>query len=146
MRYHITLAIAVLGTVFSAFSASAEDIRILDAFARSSSPNAMAGAAFMEIRNGGTTDDRLVAASSPMAKLVELHSHREDSSGVMRMIREKDGFPIPAGKSLHLKRGGLHIMFMGLVEPFDDGKNIPITLIFEKAGHLETAIPVDLNR
>ena len=100
----------------------------------------------MEIRNTGTTDDRLIAASSPMAKLAKLHSHREDSNGIMRMIHEKDGFLIPAGKSLYLKRGGLHIMLMGLIEPFDNGENIPLTLIFEKAGNLETTIQVDLKR
>ena len=45
-----------------------------------------------------------------------------------------------------LQRGGDHVMFMGLNQPFEDGSTISVTLVFEKSGEMTVEIPVDLNR
>jgi copper(I)-binding protein len=45
-----------------------------------------------------------------------------------------------------LVRGGEHIMFMGLKEPFENGKIIPVTLLFEKAGEVNIKVVVDQKR
>jgi copper(I)-binding protein len=45
-----------------------------------------------------------------------------------------------------LARGGDHVMFMGLNEPFADGDTVAVTLVFEHAGEVAVEIPVDLNR
>ena len=121
-------------------------ILIEDAFARASSPTAKAGAAFMVITNSGDRDDRLVGAASDVAMHVELHTHVADDNGVMRMRQLEDGLPLPAGDQHALKRGGDHIMFMGLTRPLNDGDTITVTLTFEQAGEIEVDIPVDLSR
>lgn len=140
-------------TVFAALAASAfalpafaQDIMINDAYARSSASMATSGAAFMEIMNHSNSDDRLIAAASPAAQQVELHTHSEDAQGVMRMIHVTEGFPIAAGETLMLARGGNHVMFMGLTQPFEQGDMIPLTLTFEQAGEIEIEVPVDLER
>ena len=117
-----------------------------DAYARSSGAHAKAGAAFMMIVNHGAEDDRLVAVSSDAAQRVELHTHLADGNGVMRMIKVEDGIAVPAGGAAMLKRGGDHVMFMGLNQPFVEGETIPVTLVFEKAGEMTVEIPVDLTR
>ncbi|UWQ13799.1 copper chaperone PCu(A)C [Aliiroseovarius sp. M344] len=122
------------------------DIMINDAYARAAGMNAMAGAAFFEIMNKGEEDDRLIAAKSDVAKLVELHTHKETAEGVMQMMEVKEGFPVAAGGMHMLQRGGDHVMFMGLNQPFEDGSTISVTLVFEKAGEMTVDIPVDLNR
>lgn len=124
----------------------AGDIDIIDAYARSSSPNAKAGAAFMEIRNTGATADRLVAVSSDIAARVELHTHSENADGVMQMRKVEGGFEIPAKGSHLLKRGGDHVMFMGLTGPMEQGKTINVTLTFEESGDMVVEVPVDLER
>ncbi len=121
-------------------------ILIQDAYARASTPSAKSGAAFMMIMNEGDSADRLIAASSPVAQRIELHTHKEDDAGIMRMTEVEGGIEIPADGMAMLERGGQHLMFMGLTEPFTDGSAIEVTLTFEQAGDIMVEIPVDLNR
>ena len=53
---------------------------------------------------------------------------------------------LPAGGMIMMERGGTHVMFMGLADPFEQGEMIPLTLIFETAGEMEIEVPVDLER
>lgn len=124
----------------------AADIEIEAPYARSASVSAKSGAAFMVIRNTGDEDDHLVSARSPAAARVELHTHDEDENGVMRMRHVEEGFTLPAGGEIVMRRGGRHVMFMGLTETFEQGRMIPLTLVFERAGNMEIELPVDLDR
>lgn len=122
------------------------EIVIDDPYARVSRPNAPTGAAFMVIHNTGETEDRLIAASSDVAKRVELHTHIDQGDGVMKMTELEDGITIAAGESHVMARGGDHVMFMGLTEPFEQGTTIDVTLRFEQAGDIVITIPVDNDR
>ena len=131
---------------FFALPALAEGIVVNDAYARSSSMNAKAGAAFMVIENTTDTDDRLISATSDVAQRVELHTHQADSAGNMQMVEVKEGFAIPAHGSHALARGGDHVMFLGLNRGLAHGDMVDVTLTFEKAGDVTLKIPVDLER
>ena len=140
-------------TLFAGFAALAiatpalaGDIEVQSPYARSSSMNAMSGAAFMMIQNNGTEEDRLIGVTSPAAKRVELHTHIEDANGVMSMVHVEEGLELPASGMIMMQRGGNHVMFMGLTAPFEQGNTVPVTLIFEKAGEMEIEVPVDLER
>lgn len=147
LKFFFTGGALALSLTLPALSpAWANDITITDAYARSASPTAMSGAAFLVLTNSGTSDDRLVAASSDAAARVELHTHREDANGVMRMMEVEEGFALPAGGSHVLARGGDHIMFMGLAAPWAQGDVLTVTLRFERAGEMTVEIPVDLER
>lgn len=138
-------AFAALGALtLSTTAAFAGDITITDSYARAASPAAKTGAAFLMIENAGP-DDRLVDARSPAAARVELHTHIEED-GVMRMRHVEDGFALPTGGKIMMKRGGDHVMFMGLTGPFEQGASVPLTLVFESAGEMEIEVPVDLER
>jgi len=128
------------------FPALAGDISVEDAYARVSTAMAASGAAFMTLVNAGPADDRLVAASSDVAERVELHTHVQDANGVMSMIEVKEGFPVPAGGRHELKRGGDHVMFLGLTRPLHQGDVVTLTLDFEQAGEMTVEVPVDLTR
>lgn len=106
------------------------------------SPAGQSGAAFMRLENPGTTDDRLVGAASDIAARVELHTHSEDSAGVMRMLEVEDGFPIPAGGAHMLERGGDHVMFLGLTRVPEEGESVALTLTFESGAEIALEIPV----
>lgn len=141
----VTLAaVAALSLALPAFAEG--PIAIEDAHARASGPTAIAGAAFMLIRNAGPEDDRLVAVASDIAERVELHTHLMDAQGVARMIEVEDGFVIPAGGVHALARGGDHVMFMGLRRPMVEGGTVSVTLTFEKAGEITLEIPVAPGR
>lgn len=118
-------------------------IMIHDAYARSGPKS---GAAFFEIMNHSDTDDRLIGAASDVAPRVELHTHIETGDGVMQMREIEGGIPVPANGMHVLKRGGDHVMFMGLPKALPQGEEISVTLTFEKAGDITVQIPVDNTR
>ena len=148
-----TTALAV--ALFCApFAVSADDLPVLahsggilieDGYARAAGASAMSGAAFMAITNETATDDRLIDTRTDASKRVELHTHVV-TDGVARMMQVEDGIPLPAGETVMLERGGLHVMFMGLNGPFEEGADVDVTLVFENAGEIDVAIPVDLKR
>jgi copper(I)-binding protein len=117
-------------------------IRIVDPFARSSSPTARSGAAFMVIENHGPEADRLIAARSDVAERVELHTHKVAADGVMRMVEVPEGFVIPAGGAHALARGADHVMFLGLTRALAEGDRVAVTLVFERAGEVSVEVPV----
>ena len=127
-------------------SLSAGQIMISDSYARSSGPLAKAGAAYMKIMNHSDGSDRLIGVQSDIAKKTELHTHLKDDNGVMRMVHIDEGIKIGPMKEHSLVRGGQHIMFMGLKEPFETGKIISVILLFEKAGEIGIEIVVDQDR
>lgn len=146
MSFKSMLLAACASLTLAGAALAGNAIEIEDAYARSSGANAKAGAAFMVLNNTGDEDDRLIAVRSDVAARVELHTHKDMGDGVMKMMEVEDGFVIPAGGSHALARGGDHVMFMGLKQPFEQGAMLPVTLVFEKAGKHEIEIPVDLER
>jgi hypothetical protein len=91
--------------------------------------------------NTGDSDDRLVAASSPVAERVELHTMTMDGD-VMRMRELEDGIALPAGEMVELAPGGLHVMFIGLSGPFVAGEEVQVTLTFEGGLSQDLTLPV----
>mgnify|MGYP000261972918 CR=1 FL=1 len=140
----IALATVATFTLAGAAFADMSKMMIDDAYARAS--NKMAGAAFMAVTNHTTEDDRLIGASTDVAKRAELHTHMETAEGVMKMMHVEEGFAIPAGETHMLQRGGNHVMLMGLTQELKQGDTITITLTFEKAGDVVVEVPVDLER
>ena len=138
--------LAASAAAFLAFPAFAQAIAVQDPYARSASAMATTGAAFMVITNTGGAADRLIGVTSDVAEKVELHTHREDANGVMRMIHVEEGFELPEGGEIVMERGGHHVMFMGLKEPMAQGDMIDLTLVFEQAGEVAVQVPVDLER
>lgn len=61
---------------------------------------------------------------------------------VMKMRQLKDGIPVPAGATVELKPGGLHLMFMDVKELLVEGGRVSVKLTFEKAGTVELLLPV----
>ncbi|MCR4265612.1 DUF1775 domain-containing protein [Nitratireductor sp. ZSWI3] len=119
----------------------AGDLKITGAWARAMLPGQPSGGGYLSIENTGSTRDRLLSVSSPLAGKVEVHT-MEMKNEVMVMRPVEGGIEIPAGETVTLEPGGLHIMFMQVGDPFKEGGAVPVTLEFEKAGTLELELPV----
>lgn len=145
MSFKTTL-LAAAAAVSVALPAFAEGIMVQDPYARVSAKMSSSGAAFMVIENHTGQEDHLVSAASDISEKVELHTHKEDANGVMRMIHVEEGFVLPKDGKIMMARGGHHVMFLGLKEPLKDGDMVHVTLEFEKAGAVEVDVPVDLTR
>ena len=142
-----TLAIAAIGAAAFALPGLAQSvISVEDAYARASSPIAKSGAAFMVINNSGDEADRLIGVRTDIARKAELHTHIDDGNGNMSMRKVEGGFVVPANGTHVLKRGGDHVMMMGLTGPLNHGDILRMTLVFEQAGAIDLEVPVDLER
>ncbi|WP_332688542.1 copper chaperone PCu(A)C [Devosia sp.] len=113
-------------------------------FTRATLPNAPVGGGFLTIENTGTQADRLISAASTVADKTQIHAMAMEGD-VMKMGELTDGLEIPAGETVVLAPGRLHIMFMGLNQAFVEGENITVTLTFEKAGSVEVLLPVEAS-
>jgi len=98
------------------------------------------GAGYMTIINQQQVGDRLLAASSPWAETVTLHMTQ--TTGEVSRMRELTGIPIPAGGRVVMEPGVYHLMFSGLITPFVAGDDIPVTLVFDKAGKVDALFRV----
>lgn len=117
----------------------APGLEITNGFMRASPMVAAAGAGFMTIRATGGAD-RLVGFRSPACARPELHTHINEN-GMMKM-RQVAAIDIPAGGEAVLQPGGLHLMFIDLTGPLEEGAMVPVTLIFEQAGEIAITLPV----
>lgn len=119
---------------------TAQSLTVDDAYVRAPAPSAPSTGAFMVIRNGGTTDRRVVKAQSAAARVVELHTHLNEG-GVMKMRPVAD-IAVEAGGETILKPGGLHVMLIDLRQPLMEGDIVPITLSFDDGSSVTVDAPV----
>lgn len=124
------------------------ELEISEAWARTSPSMADAGAAYMQITNGGDTDDALIAAAvdPSVAAMVEIHETvtmesdttvgemEDEGTGGMMTMQPVERIVVPPGGTISLQPGGYHLMFLGLESPLAAGDSVDITLIFEEAG------------
>ena len=133
------ITLATTAMIFMVTSALAQDHKIADKKIVIENPWARAsigknGAAYVTVVNHGKHSDKLIRVMAPVAKRVQLHTHKTDN-GIMRM-RPIKSVPVPAHTSVMLKPSGHHIMMMGLTQKLIMGEEFPLTLVFENAGKL----------
>jgi periplasmic copper chaperone A len=140
----LNLLFSTLALVAAASGAQAQDVKqgaitISAPVARATASGQMAGGGFLKLANAGGAD-RLLSASANVSASVELHTMKMEGD-VMRM-RQLEAIELPAGQTVELKPGSLHIMFMGLKAPLKAGDSFPLTLKFEKAGEVKVEMKV----
>lgn len=104
------------------------DVQVSDAYARAVPPGQPNSAAFLTLKNTSDEKVALQSASSPAAKVVELHTHSH-ADGVMKM-RKISQITLNGNEKVELKPGGLHIMMIGLNQNLMTGETISLTLDF----------------
>jgi copper(I)-binding protein len=116
------------------------DIQVRHPWSRATPPGAKVGVAYMEIGNRGAQPDKLLAASTPIARAVEMHVTQRDGE-VMKM-RQVQAFEIPPRERYALRPGGSHLMLVDLTQPLKQGERFTMRLRFERAGELEIELEV----
>jgi copper(I)-binding protein len=100
------------------------------------------GSVWLKITNTTTEDEALTGATIPGCGVIELHDMKMEND-VMTMFQVEGGeIPIPAGETVTLQRGGLHIMCINKEAPVAVGTNVEITLQFATAGAVVVTAPV----
>jgi len=131
---HLIPSIVLAAAILSASSAHAQ-VSVKDAWVRATVPAQKATGAFMQLQ--ATADSKLVAASSPLARVVEVHEMAMQGD-VMRM-RQIPSLALPANKTVELAPGGYHLMLLDLKGQAKEGGTVPLSLVVEgKDGRRET--------
>lgn len=125
MKQIITPLFAALSLTISA--ATFSQVAVKDPWVRTTVAQQKATGAFMQLT--ATQDVKLIAATSPAAKMVEIHTMEMDKD-VMKM-RQIMSLDLPAGKAVELKPGSYHVMLMGLNAQVKEGDIVPLTLTVE---------------
>jgi periplasmic copper chaperone A len=116
------------------------DIQVRHAWSRATPPGAQIGVGYMEIRNRGTQPDRLVSASTDIAKRVEMHVTTRE--GEVTRMRQVESFEIPARERFVLRPGASHLMLVELARPLKQGERVAMKLRFERAGEMQIEVEV----
>lgn len=142
-KWFVMIAILITAGAVAALSHAAEaNLDLSEAWIRPTLGAGRTTAAYLTITNTGGQADKLIAVDVPNAGAVETHTAGM-TDGVMRM-RRVEGIDIPAGETIQLAPGGLHIMVMNLSEPIAKGSEVPLTLVFEQAGSMTITATVTL--
>ena len=138
--YSIRVARALLwGVTLAALPALAHQVQsdavpgglMLDhPWARATSPEQSNAAVYMQIHNSGDSDIVLHGGQSDIAERVEIHQSREEN-GLMTMAPLSKALVIPAGETLKLAPGGLHLMLFGVEGGLFEGEVFMVTLALE---------------
>lgn len=100
------------------------------------------GAGFMTLKNPDGKPDALVAVSSPMARVVQIH--QSSMGGGMASMKEVTRVSLPAGGAVTFAPGGYHLMFVGLTKPVKIGDTAPATLIFASGAKVNVSFVAGL--
>ena len=137
----MTTKTLIIAAALLAGTAYAQTVDVKDAWVRTSVPGQKATGAFMKL----TAKDgaKLVAASSPVAGVTEVHEMKMEGD-VMKMKAVAGGLDLPAGKTVELKPGGYHVMLMDLKAALPKDSTIPLTLVFKDAKGVESRLELKL--
>ena len=135
----MTVVFPIVAVLLALVAAPAlAQVTVTDAWVRGTVSGQKATGAFMQLKSAA--DTALVGASSPVAKIVEIHEMKMDG-GTMKM-RAIDKLALPAGEPVSLKPGGYHVMLMDLAQPLEEGDTVPVTLTFEDKGGRKTRVEI----
>lgn len=141
MNNFLPRSIALAAALLAAGAAFAQTT-IQDAWVRGMVAPQRATGAFMKITS--PQGARLVAVSSPAARVAEVHEMV--MQGDVMAMRAIESLELPAGKTVELRPGGHHLMLMGIEQPLKAGDTVPLTLTLEgrdgKRETLELKVPV----
>ena len=140
MRVFAFLLMLLSFGIASAHEYKVKDLTIGHPWTRVTPGGVKNGVVYVTFINDGTTADRLLKVSTPIAASASIHESSQED-GVMRM-REVGSVDLPAGKTVELKPGGLHIMLMGLKQPLKDGDMVPLTLTLADEGEVPVEVMV----
>jgi len=131
MKFQFPMILAAM--LFAAPVVHAQ-VEIVEPWVRATVSEQKVTGAFMKITS--KTDARLVDVRTTLAGRTEIHEMTMDDQ-VMKM-RQIPSIPLPAGTTVELKPGGLHVMLFELTAQAKEGDTVPLTLVIETGGKQET--------
>lgn len=130
---------AVLVLASSAAAIAADAVSVSNPWVRATVPGQSVAGAYMDIT--AKANAALIAAESPVAAKVELHTMTMDG-GVMKM-RAIEKLELPANTTVSLKPGGYHMMLIDIKRELKAGERVPLTLTVQERKGAKSTLQVD---
>ena len=99
--------------------------------------HAKVAAGYVSIENLGTRDEALLSVKTDFAQISEIHEMKH-VDGIMKMRKVKSGLIIKPNNTIHLEKGGFHLMFMKLSKHLSPNDFVSVDLEFRNAGWITT--------
>lgn len=142
----LVVSAVALSALVSGCGGTSDGLAVNDVWARASAGMQNAGAVYMTIVAGESSDQLIgVAVEDSVAMKAEIHETTtvEDGDGQSMMTMQQVSLiDVPAEGEAVLEPGGYHVMLMQLAEPLVDGDEFTVTLTFEEAGDVEVLAEV----
>ncbi len=117
------------------------------------------GSAYLTITQTGLVSDKLIGATCEACDHVEIHDHINDPATNSKKMVEIKSIEIPSKnkgcwfltcwfampKPVEFKKGGKHLMLMGIKPKASEEKEINIKLIFEKSGEVTVSFKPEVS-
>ncbi|RYY87527.1 MAG: copper chaperone PCu(A)C [Comamonadaceae bacterium] len=116
-------------------------VDVKDGWVRQTVPGQSGTGAFMKL--SAPSGARLVGVQTPVAGVAEVHEMKMEGD-VMKMRAVSGGLDLPPRQTVELKPSGYHLMLMNLKQPIAKGTTVPMTLRFEDAKGVRTALEIAL--
>jgi len=136
MKWFFTAVLLLSAQLFAAQVAVTLD----DGQIRLPMPGRSVSAGYFTLSNNAEQQMVLTAVSSDAFKRIELHQHSH-KDGMMRM-EQIEKIDIPAGESVELAPGGLHLMLFEPTKTLQVGQSVELILHFADGQQLPASLPV----
>ena len=140
MKLTATLLCGWLYLFIAGSTLAAPTMDITDSWVREAPPASRVLAAYRQIINLTDSDLSVTGITSPDFEAAELHRTVVED-GVARMLPVPD-LTVPAGGSIMLEPGGLHLMLFDPVRPLQQGDTVTLVLHRSDAICITLSVPV----
>ena len=124
------VAFLIAASAVAAHEFKIKDLEFIHPYTREPAHGVKDVSVFLVLRNTGGTGERIVGVSSPFAA-------RADGGGRVAAIE------IAANATVEFNADGPHILLLGLTEPLEGYQYFPVSLTFERIGHVEIEVYVE---
>ena len=140
MKFGFAVGLALLAAGAAAHEYSLDKLTIGHPWTTVTRGGLKTAAVYVTFVNDGPKSDKLLKVSSPIAAHAGLHSN--EKMGEMVHMQQLPTIDIPAGKTVELKPGEMHIMLEGLQHPLKEGEMVPLTLTLANEGDVHVEVMV----
>ena len=128
MRPLAAYLLLLLAAWVQAAHAGPPGITVTDAWVRAI-PGSDVAAAYFTVSNAGSQPATIVGIRSPVAASAMIHETA--MAGAQSTMRPHERLALPAGQTVHLSPGGMHVMLMNLKQPLNPGDTVPLLLLLD---------------